>query len=101
MVLRLIVGVILWIGISACGLTSTVVMSRMVDEVNQRLPKEERFAVLGWYPFKASRLFAEYDRLYPGSNRRRQLRYLFILGIALLAGAVFLLKPLMGGLPLK
>ncbi len=89
--MRLTAVVILLFGVGACGVVSSLVTWRMVDEVNQKLPEGERFESRGWHLAKRLRLHGEYDRLYPGGHRRRQLRYLFVAMFALLVGAAVLL----------
>ena len=65
MSLRVAVGIVALVCGSICGMTATFKMLGMVDQVNDRLPKEERFDPLGWYLSKSQRLHREYKRLYP------------------------------------
>lgn len=48
----------------------------MVDEVNEKLPKENQFDLLGWYLPKTLRLHREYKRLYPTGQLSRKYRTL-------------------------
>jgi len=65
---HVIIGIAAIIGVSALGLLSTVVSQRMLDQVNERLPKDQQFSPLGWYFQKTIRLHSEYRRLFPGGN---------------------------------
>jgi hypothetical protein len=47
------------------GLWSIIVWSEMVEEVNRKLPPEQRFGLLGWHPRKSLTLIVQYRRLYP------------------------------------
>ena len=74
-----------------CGLWSTVVLWKMVDEVNVHLPENQRFPVLGWHPLKYARLLREYRRLCPTGKGIVRLRYLWfamVLSMTLVALAV-------------
>ena len=86
MVVRVIVAVVLWAGIAACGLSGTLTMWRMVDQVNAQLPQDKRFSHIGWWLGKALSFYEEYDRHFPNSPRRRQLRLLRIAMVMLIAG---------------
>jgi hypothetical protein len=58
----------------ALGLTSLAIHTEMVEEVNRRLPENQRFEDAWWGPTKSIRLFTEYRRLCPdGPLLRRQL----------------------------
>ena len=65
---RATIGVIALVFVSACGLISTLVNLRIVEKVNERLPKEEWIEPLGWYFSKSLRLHREYGRLYPDGH---------------------------------
>ena len=66
---------------SACGMLSALASLQMVDKVNEKLPKEDQFAALGWSGPKTRRLHREYNRLYPSGHLSRNVR--------LLAGLMF------------
>jgi hypothetical protein len=71
-----IVGIVALAGVSICGLLGSLVSFEMVDKVNDRLPKDQQFAELGWYFSKYQRFNREYKRLYPGRRllvKRRRL----------------------------
>ena|SRR5215469_9252207 len=63
----------------ACAITSSVVISEMVDRVNEKLPQERQFSHLWWYWEKYQRLFSEYRRLYPDGGLPRRFRILAVL----------------------
>jgi hypothetical protein len=77
MTTRVIAGIVALACVSVCGLVSTIVTWQMLDEVNEKLPKEEQFAALWWYASKRLRLHREYKRLYPNG---RLLLKLHVLG---------------------
>jgi len=84
MATRVIVGIVALAGVSICGMIGTFANFEMVDKVNDKLPKEEQFAVLGWYFAKTQRLHREYKRLYPDGRLLVKVRVLMALGIACL-----------------
>jgi hypothetical protein len=45
----------------------------MVNQVIERLAKEDRFAELGWYLPKTVRLHSQYKRLYPSGRLSRRV----------------------------
>jgi len=65
--------------VSIFGLLSTIASSRMVDEVNEKLSKENQFGQLGGYWSKTLRLHREYNRLYPAGQLSRKVRTLYAL----------------------
>ena len=84
MATRVIVGIVALACVSICGMIGTFANFEMVDKVNDKLPKEEQFAVLGWYFAKTQRLHREYKRLYPDGHLLVKVRVLMALGIACL-----------------
>jgi hypothetical protein len=56
----------------------------IVDKVNQRLPQEQQFALLGWYWPKYSRLWREYRMLYPDGKLLRRMGIPAVVTIACL-----------------
>jgi len=73
---RLIVGIVAVLSASICGMTTSFTNWEMMDRVNERLPKEEQFGALWWYPSKSLRLRREYKRLYPGGRLLLKVRVL-------------------------
>jgi hypothetical protein len=85
---RLLIGIAAIAGGSVCGLISTLVNSKMVDQVNGKLPKDVQFSPLGWYLSKTLRLHREYRRLFPDGQLLLQVRLLIALGFgSLMVGA--------------
>src|SRR5580765_4911923 len=70
----------------ACGMVIAMIASltvfKMVDQVNEKLPGEQKFSHLWWYWSKQKRLFGEYRRHYPDGRLIRRYRIL----VALLGG---------------
>jgi hypothetical protein len=68
MSVHVVVGIAAIVGVSALGLLSAVVSQRIVNQVNERLPKEQQFSPFGWYFQKTLRLHREYRRQLPDGN---------------------------------
>ena len=69
--------------LAGVGLAVGLQSLKIVDRVNAKLPKTERFAPIGWWtPSKRARLYREYDRLYPGNHRRRYTAIGFVVFFA-------------------
>jgi hypothetical protein len=77
MVPRVIIGVVAVAGAAVCAVLSTTASFEMVNQVNERLVKEDQFAELGWHFPKTLRLHREYKRLYPSG---RLLGRVYVLG---------------------
>jgi len=76
-----------------CGwgfcLAANHTVSAIVDAINEKLPADDQFSYLGWYPGKVFRVHREYRRLYPdGGLLRREgiLVRLMFLCLAVAAG---------------
>jgi len=65
MAARIIVGIAALVCGSICAMTAMFTNYKMMDKVNDRLPKAEKFDPLFWYLSKSLRLRREYKRLYP------------------------------------
>ena len=59
------VGIVARVRVSICGTIATFKTLATVDEVNDRLPKEEQFDPLGWSLSKSQCQHREYKRLCP------------------------------------
>jgi hypothetical protein len=70
---------------AACGITSSVVTAKMVDQVNGKTPKGVQFSSVLWYSTKTKALHYEYQKLFP--NGRLVLQHRMLIGL----GAVCLL----------
>jgi len=86
---RLIIGILALICGSVCGIASSLVSFDMVEKVNERLPKDQQFALLGWYWPKIQRLWREYKMLYPDGSLLRRLRFWGVLMFACLFTCVW------------
>jgi hypothetical protein len=84
MATRAIIGIVALACIATCGMFSTFASWEIMDRVNERLPKEERFKTLWWYASKYHRLHREYKRLYPDGGLVLKYRVLTALMFALL-----------------
>jgi hypothetical protein len=82
MEVRLIIGVTALASSPACGLAANLASWDMIDQVNQKLPWEQRFDWLFWYWSKHQRLFREYKRLYPTGRLRKRIWTLYGVSIA-------------------
>ena len=74
--MRLGIGIAAIAGVAVCGLISTVVHGKMLNQVNGVLPENLQFSSLGWYFFKTQSLHREYQRLFPAGPLLRQSRIL-------------------------
>ena len=81
---RVTIVIVALVCISACGLIGTIANFEMVEKVNERLPKEEQFAELGWHSSKIPRLHREYRKFYPDGRHLLKVRVLRALMIACL-----------------
>lgn len=84
MTTRVIVGIVALACGSICGLVSSIANWQMVDEVNEKLPKEGQVAALWWSASKRLRLHREYKRLYADGRLLLKLRVLAALMIVCL-----------------
>jgi hypothetical protein len=73
---RVIVGILALACVSVCGVLSSIASLQMANKVNERLPKNEQFAQLGWWWTKTLRVHREYKRLYPSGDLSRKVRVL-------------------------
>jgi hypothetical protein len=87
----MIIGIVAIAGVSSLGLASAAVTTKMVDEVNSRLPKEMQFEPLGWYLDKTVRLHHEYRRLLPQGGLSTRLWIIVALMFACLLALVWAL----------
>jgi hypothetical protein len=79
-----------------CGISSSLVVWRMVEDVNPHLAEGERFSPYGWTPLKTMRLLREYRRLCPSGKSIGQLRALVaLMFLDLVVIALILQFPLM------
>lgn len=83
--LRIIAGFVAIACVSICGFLATFANSRMIEQVNARLPEGERFELIGWYWPKYQSLRHEYKKFYPEGRLLIRVR---ILGVIMLVGLV-------------
>jgi hypothetical protein len=79
MTLLVIGAVVAFVLAQACFFYGTILWSRMVFEVNAKLPPERQIGLYWWYVGKYGRLMREYRRLYPEG---RHLRSVYRVGAA-------------------
>ncbi len=72
------------------GLACSITGLQMVEEVNAKLPKEERFEELGWYYPKTVRLYKTYRSLYPDGPLIRRLNILSAVSLISFVSAIAL-----------
>jgi hypothetical protein len=85
---RVMIGILSILGMWTCGLIASFKTFEMVDKVNERLPKQERFDPLWWHPSKRQRLVREYKRLYPAGHLLTHSRIvMFVALVCLLISA--------------
>jgi len=82
MTTRVIVGIVALACVAACGMIATFAAFEMMDKVNDRLPRDQQFDPLAWYPPKYQRLQSEYRRLYPEGRLAVKARVATALGFA-------------------
>lgn len=70
---RLIVGLVAILLAAVSGIASSLVMSRIVENVNRHLPEGSRISPLGWYLTKTLHVLGENRRYYPYGNLVRVL----------------------------
>ncbi len=85
MTIRIIAGIIALLGVSICGLVAAFLNFEMIDKVNEKLPADENFNWIGWYPAKYQRLKQEYRRLYPEGRLPSKIRVATAIMFACLA----------------
>jgi hypothetical protein len=88
---RLIAAFALLLVAGGCGLASAQGSWQMVDEVNGRLPEDQRFDPLGWHAGKYLSLWSAYGRLCPAGRLGRRVRYFSLAGVACVIVAAWLI----------
>lgn len=78
------VGIVALACVSTFGLVASLANLKIVDKVNDVLPKDKQFATLGWYSAKYQRLNREYKRLYPDGRLLLKFRVLTALAFVCL-----------------
>jgi hypothetical protein len=76
-----------------CGIRSSIIVTRMVSAVNDRLSQNQRFSPNWWYYGKLRRLIQSYRSMYPTGPLIRQLRTVVVaMLLAFLAASVAILS---------
>jgi MFS-type transporter involved in bile tolerance (Atg22 family) len=90
-----VAGLLAYVIIAAVvGITSTIVVGAMVDEVNRNRPPADHISALGWYPGKMGTVVALYRQAYPNGRRHIQLAILVGVGVlGFVLAAVCLVLP--------
>lgn len=101
---RLTVAFVFVLCVSGCGLAATINNFAIVDAVNAKLPSDNQFDRLNWYPTKTFRLHREYRRLYPDGRLLRHqgtlvavIRFCIAMAAVLLGGGMLAIAWLGGG----
>jgi hypothetical protein len=90
-----IIGATLFIAFVACAISSSIVVSDMIEDINTVSDGKEN--PLFRYPGKLKRIKREYQRLYPNGERAKTLNRLMIACVVLLfVGAGLMLWPELG-----
>jgi hypothetical protein len=76
---------------ATCGLLSTLVLQKVVSQVNSQLSVDRRYDPLWWNPVKYWRVLQDYRRLYPSGVLVRQLHGLSTVMVAMFALATLAL----------
>jgi hypothetical protein len=76
---------------SGCCLAGSIIGLQMVEAVNTRLPKEERFEEIGWHFLKTVRLLKTYRDMYPYGTLLHRFYLLSATGLASFVTATTLL----------
>jgi hypothetical protein len=85
---QLLIAVCLFVAAMSCAFGASLVTYAIVGEINRKLPDDQRFSYLWWYPAKYERVRREYHRLYPQGRLLSYgyvliaLAFVFLLGFA-------------------
>lgn len=83
--------------IGGLGIASTITHSAIVEAVNEKLPREKQFEILGWYFPKYLKLISEYRRLYPTGGLLRRAGFIgAVMLLCLLLAAALIGFPVLG-----
>ena len=91
MFIKIVIALVAFWVVGACGVKSAMISERMLTELNAQLAETERFSRTWWDPTKTGRFYREYWRL---GLPRRPLVWQAALGIAMLAAGLALLASL-------
>jgi hypothetical protein len=74
--IKIVVLIVALLICAICGIASMLKSQQMVNDVNSKLPDDQKFSPIGWYYAKHRRLLTEYRRLYPDGRLIHELRTL-------------------------
>ena len=78
--------------LAVCGIWGSLIMIRMVEEINRMRPTTEQILEMGYYPRKNLMIWKEHRRLYPKGRLRAHFMMLFASGIICLLLAAYALS---------
>jgi hypothetical protein len=90
MTMRLVAALVLLLAGVGSAIAATSVSWKMVEQVNSRLPDNERFDSVWWAFPKYLRLFRQYRRLYPSGRLVSHFWYLQTAMLVSLVGVAWL-----------
>jgi len=88
--LRLLVPFGVLLAGTVCWVASLVLLSEVVEAVNERLPERQQYSLFVWQTKKQQELYARYRELCPDGRSHRRIGYLVRTSWVLLAAATFL-----------
>ncbi len=92
--LLMIAGVLVFACGLGCAIACSIVVSKMVEEINNLAPPAERESILFNYPGKVNRILRKHRALYPQSAQGESLRRLILVSVGLfLVGIALILVP--------
>ncbi len=85
---------LLFIVAIGCAISSSIVISDMIEEINRVTPTDEKENPLFGYPGKIGRIERKYRQLNPDGSREELLDRLMIMsGVLLVVGAGLMFGP--------
>ena len=94
MIVARIVGAAMFVGAIGCAIASSIVLSDMVEDINQASAAREQENPMGWHFGKVRRVQQKYRMLYPEGSRSRKHSWLLIAALVLaVVGARLMLAP--------
>ena len=78
---RLVILSVSAIAVAICGISSSVTMIAMIEEINREKPADNQISMLGSYLQKNLMVYREYRRLYPDGHLHIRLIFLAVSGL--------------------
>jgi len=91
MTIRIVAGLVIFLGVPVFGCAGTIAGFRVIEAVNAKLPERERFEPFGWYLSKSLRLRDTYHHLYPDGRLLRRQGVFSAIGLGCLVTAAALI----------